>query len=131
MLYLFLLFFFFFFQAEDGIRDRDVTGVQTCALPILLGSGHTRSDVATVRTDTRRASNVGAIWSDHDRIGSTNVLAIRCDPWTSCYILAVRSERNRSAIPDIGAVRTKPRRAIDVSTVRCKRRSFQGSSSAN
>src|SRR5699024_232621 len=27
---------FFFFQAEDGIRDRNVTGVQTCALPILL-----------------------------------------------------------------------------------------------
>src|SRR5690554_8225551 len=25
----------FFFQAEDGIRDADVTGVQTCALPIL------------------------------------------------------------------------------------------------
>src|SRR2546425_12313798 len=27
--------FFFFFQAEDGIRDKLVTGVQTCALPIL------------------------------------------------------------------------------------------------
>src|SRR6266498_5227290 len=27
--------FVFFFQAEDGIRDADVTGVQTCALPIL------------------------------------------------------------------------------------------------
>src|SRR2546427_7729941 len=27
--------FFFFFQAEDGIRDLTVTGVQTCALPIL------------------------------------------------------------------------------------------------
>ena len=26
--------FFFFFQAEDGIRDYKVTGVQTCALPI-------------------------------------------------------------------------------------------------
>src|SRR5207237_4439979 len=26
--------FFFFFQAEDGIRDSSVTGVQTCALPI-------------------------------------------------------------------------------------------------
>src|SRR5437773_10002396 len=26
--------YLFFFQAEDGIRDRDVTGVQTCALPI-------------------------------------------------------------------------------------------------
>src|SRR5207249_8311785 len=36
LLYLFVLFFFFFFffQAEDGIRDRNVTGVQTCALPI-------------------------------------------------------------------------------------------------
>src|SRR5260370_30428990 len=28
--------FFFFFQAEDGIRDSSVTGVQTCALPIYL-----------------------------------------------------------------------------------------------
>src|SRR5947207_4085996 len=28
------LFYFFFFQAEDGIRDHCVTGVQTCALPI-------------------------------------------------------------------------------------------------
>ena len=28
----------FFFQAEDGIRDYDVTGVQTCALPILLAA---------------------------------------------------------------------------------------------
>src|SRR5690606_41098127 len=35
---------FFFFQAEDGIRDFHVTGVQTCALPILQisisGSGY-------------------------------------------------------------------------------------------
>src|SRR6266545_1537766 len=29
--------FFFFFQAEDGIRDKLVTGVQTCALPIFTG----------------------------------------------------------------------------------------------
>src|SRR5205823_7457408 len=34
--YLFLLFFFF--QAEDGIRDKLVTGVQTCALPICAGA---------------------------------------------------------------------------------------------
>src|SRR2546422_4794093 len=32
----FFFFFFFFFQAEDGIRDVAVTGVQTCALPISL-----------------------------------------------------------------------------------------------
>src|SRR5438876_8522617 len=30
-----VVFLFFFFQAEDGIRDGRVTGVQTCALPIL------------------------------------------------------------------------------------------------
>src|SRR5437016_11462447 len=30
----YLVFLFFFFQAEDGIRDWSVTGVQTCALPI-------------------------------------------------------------------------------------------------
>src|SRR5437016_7049264 len=34
VLLLVCLFFFFFFQAEDGIRDWSVTGVQTCALPI-------------------------------------------------------------------------------------------------
>src|SRR5438105_12262973 len=32
----FCFFIFFFFQAEDGIRDPLVTGVQTCALPIFL-----------------------------------------------------------------------------------------------
>src|SRR6266567_7822767 len=31
---LLVIFFVFFFQAEDGIRDLTVTGVQTCALPI-------------------------------------------------------------------------------------------------
>src|SRR5206468_7022421 len=34
----FLFFVFFFFQAEDGIRDLIVTGVQTCALPICRGA---------------------------------------------------------------------------------------------
>src|SRR5688572_32217662 len=31
---MYVYYFFFFFQAEDGIRDLTVTGVQTCALPI-------------------------------------------------------------------------------------------------
>src|SRR5579875_4057343 len=36
---MFIFFFcFFFFQAEDGIRDHCVTGVQTCALPICTAS---------------------------------------------------------------------------------------------
>src|SRR5688572_32668817 len=36
-------FFFFFFQAEDGIRDLTVTGVQTCALPISFDSALDRA----------------------------------------------------------------------------------------
>src|SRR5207253_4977714 len=34
VMFVLLFVFFFFFQAEDGIRDGHVTGVQTCALPI-------------------------------------------------------------------------------------------------
>src|SRR5438067_8912274 len=43
-------FFFFFFQAEDGIRDRNVTGVQTCALPILKAAS-----TISVRPDETRS----------------------------------------------------------------------------
>src|SRR2546430_4182353 len=40
--------FFFFFQAEDGIRDLTVTGVQTCALPIYAGIFSTATDLARI-----------------------------------------------------------------------------------
>src|SRR5208283_5579129 len=51
LLFLFFFFFFvfFFFQAEDGIRDRDVTGVQTCALPICRSTAHWRSGCSPCR----------------------------------------------------------------------------------
>src|SRR5690349_23323852 len=47
-----LSFFFFFFQAEDGIRDLYVTGVQTCALPI-LGDDRSRSTRSVDRVRER------------------------------------------------------------------------------
>src|SRR5699024_1608675 len=47
------LCFFFFFQAEDGIRDRNVTGVQTCALPISWGSCAVRAWRASRRGSPR------------------------------------------------------------------------------
>src|SRR2546429_1313814 len=43
----------FFFQAEDGIRDVAVTGVQTCALPISAGFG-----AAARKSSTKRASTM-------------------------------------------------------------------------
>src|SRR5699024_11222353 len=38
-----------FFKAEDGIRDRNVTGVQTCALPILTGDRAATTGPAGIR----------------------------------------------------------------------------------
>src|SRR6266498_1331272 len=55
-----VLGFFFFFQAEDGIRDADVTGVQTCALPILARapspSARTAAGSASLTSAGRTAS---------------------------------------------------------------------------
>src|SRR5690606_40208968 len=42
----------FFFQAEDGIRDFHVTGVQTCALPISLSASFTPTQAAAARAAT-------------------------------------------------------------------------------
>src|SRR6266540_83168 len=56
---------FFFFQAEDGIRDRDVTGVQTCALPIYeLRQGVQRSPLRDPRHRRRRVRR-----SEERRVG--------------------------------------------------------------
>src|SRR2546422_10518431 len=62
--------FFFFFQAEDGIRDVAVTGVQTCALPLTTWS-HARRPVrppnaaasraARIRTRVRRSPRVTSL----------------------------------------------------------------------
>src|SRR5688572_31217544 len=48
--------FFFFFQAEDGIRDLTVTGVQTCALPISARASGTMGRSSTGSFSTARRS---------------------------------------------------------------------------
>src|SRR5947209_13155301 len=51
----------FFFQAEDGIRDIGVTGVQTCALPICAASRGCRAAARVrARASARSASRAGA-----------------------------------------------------------------------
>src|SRR5438552_14270974 len=65
---LMLSFIFFFFQAEDGIRDRDVTGVQTCALPISTGAPH----LLVIGGPSRHDSEFGLLFSaqrEADEIG--------------------------------------------------------------
>src|SRR5437667_7735945 len=55
-------FVFFFFQAEDGIRDRDVTGVQTCALPISNPFSSSRRFTAELWEWERQESQVLVRW---------------------------------------------------------------------
>src|SRR5437867_9578187 len=57
----------FFFQAEDGIRDRTVTGVQTCALPILIGLPVT---VITACQPEGRVQLLGERWKAHCTAGA-------------------------------------------------------------
>src|SRR5438309_3798340 len=52
-MFVFAFLFFFFFQAEDGIRDGTVTGVQTCALPILHGRTSNLIDSILIRAADR------------------------------------------------------------------------------
>src|SRR5256886_7153679 len=81
--------FFFFFQAEDGIRDLTVTGVQTCALPISRrdfshDTARPFSAAATSRTVSGAPSK-----SDSDRLASMRSFV------RSVMTAAARSEERR------------------------------------
>src|SRR2546425_9025565 len=57
--------FFFFFQAEDGIRDKLVTGVQTCALPISLDPGEDPLDLQQARVFAVGQVDLRLVARDH------------------------------------------------------------------
>src|SRR5439155_16937267 len=48
--------FVFFYQAEDGVRDGHVTGVQTCALPIFAAGGGIVATIADARIGSRNGA---------------------------------------------------------------------------
>src|SRR5215203_6945904 len=61
-----IFFFFFFFQAEDGIRDIGVTGVQTCALPIFyVGTGESNicGSGCVAGVGIYKSTNGGQTWT--------------------------------------------------------------------
>src|SRR5687768_17831211 len=65
--------FFFFFQAEDGIRDVAVTGVQTCALPISSGS-----DIAVRLTPPKQLTLEQCLeWIEDDELVEVTPASIR------------------------------------------------------
>src|SRR5438034_10165077 len=64
-------FFFFFFQAEDGIRDHCVTGVQTCALPIWPSASRPPS-TRRGRAPRRSSRSIGRRWTAVCASGATH-----------------------------------------------------------
>src|SRR5262249_58519552 len=80
--------YFFFFQAEDGIRDWSVTGVQTCALPIFLILRETDpiSRAYTRRVTARRPET--AIWRKPPNV-------VRFDRFCRLVVEINRSEERR------------------------------------
>src|SRR5947207_14629995 len=92
VLSVFYLFFFFFFQAEDGIRDHCVTGVQTCALPIFSK----RSSTFCTRTSGRTRKFAS---DDHLRPGNGSkfflMTSIRFFTSSTVTFRSLRSEERR------------------------------------
>src|SRR5258708_36617998 len=74
---------FFFFQAEDGIRDDLVTGVQTCALPILIYSDVWTDPVAAGRAADKSFSDlyVGTVTPTVSVLSTPKPSNAHCLPW--------------------------------------------------
>src|SRR5688500_19826752 len=82
-------YFFFFFQAEDGIRDYKVTGVQTCALPILKRAGATH---LLVEANARELPNLLFLGEAEVPFGSPiSVFALK----ERRELVSIRSEERR------------------------------------
>src|SRR5205823_10025838 len=93
-----LFFFFFFFQAEDGIRDKLVTGVQTCALPICsrratppIGSSVTSG----VETPNARAVKMWPNSCATTHANSNSMKASPCQAAAGPPVAQLRSEERR------------------------------------
>src|SRR5256885_10695792 len=69
-----MMYWCFFFQAEDGIRDYKVTGVQTCALPICI-----KFTILAPRQAKRVRKRGGRSWHDvsGDRIDASRAYLVR------------------------------------------------------
>src|SRR5690606_39743746 len=96
--------FFFFFQAEDGIRDFHVTGVQTCALPI------SRERLAGV--DRARDHELAVLDGEVRRVRRERDIEPRCE--TRRQLLALRTRRERSEERRVGKERRSRREAQQV-----------------
>src|SRR2546422_4889560 len=90
--------FFFFFQAEDGIRDVAVTGVQTCALPIFSPEPPLDCDVVFSSLPSDVAGSVETRFARAGYRVVTNSSPHRMDDAVPLLIPEVRSEEHTSEL---------------------------------
>src|SRR5256885_11259594 len=83
----------FFFQAEDGIRDYKVTGVQTCALPI-SSTKQTATELPRAARGRKRCSAQSVHPAHHSAISATAARS----PGTGARILATASRPDRKSV---------------------------------
>src|SRR5256885_8615827 len=92
--------FFFFFQAEDGIRDLTLTGVQTCALPIYLGI----NAIATIGSIEPRTALLGSFDEDKG--------LITLEAMVGCLVLAAGWVRTEAALAPVVAALSVDRKSV-------------------
>src|SRR5687767_15375338 len=90
----------FFFQAEDGIRDKLVTGVQTCALPISSTRTPPRGDSVTLRRVIRSGRGSAASSLTDSRIVRS---ATRISSWAKAAPMQRRRSEERRVGKECGA----------------------------
>src|SRR5699024_11742627 len=86
---------FFFFQAEDGIRDRNVTGVQTCALPILSSGALSGTSGKSLRLEAIQIRLTGGVASKYRLRYRVHVQNEGWQSWKYDSETAGRSEERR------------------------------------
>src|SRR2546428_6653997 len=87
------LLVFFFFQAEDGIRDLIVTGVQTCALPI-----YSTATTTSIRSCWYRRTNVSTTYRNAGPSFRSVVMSLKRIPSVGKFLMSrifARSEERR------------------------------------
>src|SRR2546429_7392292 len=91
---------FFFFQAEDGIRDVAVTGVQTCALPILFSEGlQLRNRTGSMRQQTKeypaRGKDSGGVGGLHGKRSEEHTSELQSRLHLVCRLLLEKKKKNK------------------------------------
>src|SRR6266508_1766840 len=114
-----IIIIFFFFQAEDGIRDGHVTGVQTCALPIsiaesehdIMGAGHASTSIGYavgIKEAMRRGDapdgKVVAVIGDGAMTGGVAFEAVHQAGGLGTPMVVILNDNGMSISPNVGAL---------------------------